>query len=129
MIWSVRDGRPLLPIHEATSSNVNSVQFTRDGNLLLTSDVAGLVAVWDANSGRLLSADIQSFDALEYPSRFSPEDLKAVAAGGRQLVVWAMPRDLRRTEQISAYVRCHVPFRLEGERLVQTHTDPSSCNP
>jgi len=130
MIWSARDGRPLLPIHEATSSNINSVHFTRDGNLLLTSDVGGVVAVWDVTSGRLLSADIQSSDPLEYPTtRFSLEESKAIAVGGRQLVVWAMPRDLRLSQQISSSVRCHVPFRLEGEKLVKTHTDPSACNP
>ena len=129
MIWSADDGRPLLPIHEATSSNVNSVHFTRDGSLLLTSDVAGVVAVWDVSSGRLLSADFQSFGALEHATRFSPEESRAIAVGDRQLVVWAMPRDMRSSEQISSYVRCRAPFRLEGERLLQTHTDPSSCQP
>jgi hypothetical protein len=64
VIWSVHNGQPLLPIHEAKSSNIYRVQFNPEGDLLFTSDVAGTVAIWDAHSGRGLSSDLQMSAAI-----------------------------------------------------------------
>jgi WD40 repeat protein len=64
MIWNAVDGSLLIPIHEAKLSNINSVQFDPEGDLLYTSDVAGTVGVWDAHSGRALSADLHRGGAI-----------------------------------------------------------------
>jgi WD40 repeat protein len=128
MIWSAHNGQPLLPIHEAKSSNINRVQFNPEGDLLFTSDVAGTVAVWDAHSGRGLSSDLHMSAAI-FEASISPGGRRALSIAGRELAVWALESDHRSPAAISAFVRCRVPFRLESEKLIQRVTDCASSDP
>lgn len=127
MIWSSRDGRPLVTIHEAKFSNINHLQFSPDGDLLLTGDVAGVTAVWDARSGRLLSSDLLQAGAV-LTSAFSLDGRRVLSLNDRELVIWALDSDRRTPDAISAFVRCRVPFRLEAEKLVDRVIDRSTCD-
>jgi WD40 repeat protein len=115
MIWSSSDGQPLITIHEAKVSNINEVQFNPNGDLLLTNDVAGVVAVWDTRSGRMLSSDLHQVGTV-LASTFSIDGRRAVSLNERELVIWALDSDGRTPDAISAFVRCRVPFRLEDDR-------------
>jgi WD40 repeat protein len=127
MIWSSSDGQPLIAIHEAKFSNINQVEFNPNGDLLLTSDVAGVVAVWDARSGRMLSSDLHQVGAVQ-ASMFSRDGRRALSLNERELVIWALDSDRRTPDAISAFVRCRVPFRLEAEKLIDRVIDRSVCD-
>jgi WD40 repeat protein len=127
MIWSSSDGQPLIAIHEAKVSNINQVQFNPNGDLLLTSDVAGMVAVWDAGSGRMLSSDLHQVGVVS-SATFSLDGRRALSLNDRVLVIWALDSDRRTPDAISSLLRCRVPFRLEAEKLVDRVIDRSICD-
>ena len=126
MIWDMRSGRQLLRFEEAKWANVNWAQFSPDGELVATSDVVGSAAFWDASTGKLLS----SYVPLSGPmvsARFSPDGSRVVSMMDQDVIVWDSRTDVRSSGEISSYVRCRIPFRLEDDKLVQTQADPSTC--
>jgi WD40 repeat protein len=127
MIWASSNGQPLIAIHEAKVSNINQVQFDPNGDLLLTSDVAGVVAVWDALSGRLLSSDLHQAGVVP-AATFSLDGRRALSLNDHVLVIWALDSDRRTPDAISSFLRCRVPFRLEAEKLVDRVIDRSICD-
>lgn len=56
-LWSADDGRELLCVKDVRGSNAAKMPFdlARDGSLLACSDHAGLVTIWDAATGELVT--------------------------------------------------------------------------
>jgi WD40 repeat protein len=126
MIWNAEDGSPLIPIYEGKLSNINSVEFDPEGDLLYTSDVAGTVGVWDAHSGRALSADLHREGAIT--AKLRPDGQKGLSVSQRELAIWMVDSERRPPAPISDFVRCRVPFRLEFERLLERVVDRAACD-
>jgi WD40 repeat protein len=126
VIWHAQSGRALVNFQEAKSANVNSVQFSRDGSLVLTADVLGSTIVWDSATGRLLSRYSRgTFPLLS--ARFSHDGTRALAVNVSDIMVWDTGSDRRAAREVSEYVRCRAPFRIESGNLVQTDIDQHGC--
>jgi len=126
VIWDAESGAPLVNFREADSANVNTAEFNHVGNLVLTSDVSGSAAVWDSATGRLLAR----YSRVTIPlvrAHFSRDAAQALTSNPFEVMIWDTASDLRTVGQVSAYVRCHVPFRLESENLIQTEIDSANC--
>jgi WD40 repeat protein len=127
VIWDVKTGKILQAFQEAKQANINSAHFNRDGTFLITGDIAGVMAVWDVRTGRLLSNYFEARDIL-LDAQFSPDGRDAMTrSAGPNVVLWDVRSDTRSSADISAYVRCRVPFRLEAENLVRTQPETSRC--
>jgi len=126
VIWDAESGAPLVNFREADSANVNTAEFNQKGNLVLTSDVSGSAAVWDSATGRLLARYSRGTVPL-VRAHFSRDGAQALSSSPGEVMIWDTASDLRTVEQVSAYVRCQVPFRLESENLIQTEIDSANC--
>ena len=125
MIWDARTGQPLLRFEEAKWANINWAQFSPDGERMVTGDVAGALGFWDARSGKLLSSYVPLSDAMG-SARFSRDGSRVISTLQQDVVSWDSQTDARSSGEVSSYVRCHIPFQLEGDKLVQVQV-PSTC--
>jgi WD40 repeat protein len=126
-IWDATTGRLLLDLQEAKWSNINSAHFNPEGTLLITGDTTGYAAIWDVRSGRLLGTYFQGGSTMGN-ARFSPDSRRALTDMANEIAIWDVKQDTRSSAELSAYVRCRVPFRLEAENLVQTQPEASACS-
>jgi WD40 repeat protein len=126
IIWNAYTGQEVLPIHEAKTANINSVEFNPTDDFLITSDVAGTISVWDAHSGRMLSSDVHKIGAL-LQARLSRDGQRALSIIERDLAIWTVGYEPQALQDISNYIKCHVPFRLEAEKLVGGASVPADC--
>jgi len=126
LIWDLRTGQPLLRFEEAKWANINWAQFSPDGELVVTADVVGALGFWDARTGKMLSSYIPVSDAMG-SARLNRHASRAIAMLQKDVVAWDSQTDSRSRSEVSSYVRCRIPFRLEDEKLVQVQLDPSAC--
>ncbi|HKD41644.1 MAG TPA: protein kinase [Myxococcaceae bacterium] len=126
IIWNAQTGQVVLPIHEAKTANINFVEFNPTGDFLVTSDVAGAVSVWDAHSGRMLSSDVHKIGALSQ-ARLSRDGQRALSVIEHDLAIWTVGYEPQVLQDISNYIKCRVPFRLESEKLVAGASVAADC--
>jgi len=123
IVWDSASRRRLLTLPEA-KANANTVQFNNAGTLLLTADVVGSASVWDLRTGRLLSQYVQGASAMDH-AMFAQDGNRIITSMVNNVMVWDSRSDARNPSEISAYIRCKVPFRIESEQLVPTPLDGS----
>jgi WD40 repeat protein len=122
MVWDSASGRRILNVQES-KANVNTVAFNSAGTLLLTADVTGTASVWDARTGQLLSQYIQGASTMQQ-AQFSRDGNRVITRLDKSVMIWDTHADTRNPSDISAYLRCRVPFRIESEQLVPSSPDP-----
>ncbi|MGQ0505578.1 MAG: WD40 repeat domain-containing protein [Myxococcaceae bacterium] len=120
-VWDVESGATLAILEHP--AEVSSARFLAGGELVLTGCLDGASRVFEVKSGRLLdtfpqSSPINTLD-LDRRNRFVTTGPKDAAR------VWSLPRMARSSEDVDRLVRCFIPLRLEGERLVKAQ--PFSC--
>ena len=123
IVWDSASGRRILIVHEA-NANVNTVEFNSVGTLLLTADVPGSASVWDAGSGQLLSRFVQGSSPVDR-AQFSADGKRIVTGILKRALIWDTHSDTRSPAEMSAYIRCRVPFRVDSEQLVPASLDTS----
>ena len=124
-IWDASTGR-LLTSLEGHSHQVNRSAFHPDGDLVVTSSTDGTARLWDAADGALLRV-------LDEPwvdeASFSPDGRTILTSsrGGAAATMWDVSMARRSPEEVASFIRCRIPFRLDGEQLARTATDPAAC--
>jgi len=126
-IWDTTTGDPLVIFQEANSANLNTAEFNRNGNLLLTSDVSGSTAVWDSATGRLLARYSRETAPLG-GAHFSRNGSRALAWSASEVMIFDTSSESGTIDRVAAYVRCRVPFRLASENLLQIEIDSNNCD-
>jgi WD40 repeat protein len=122
-IWDVASGRVLLSLDEPQTA-LYCASFSADSDRVVTGAMEG-ARIWDAHDGRLLHSI--AVPQLRWAA-FSPEGARLVITSDDGAArVWSVALDRRGPEQVSAFVRCRVPLRLEKGRPVSIAVDPSAC--
>jgi len=127
IIWNSQTGTPLVFFEEAKAANVNVVEFNRAGTLVLTGDVSGVLATWDAATGRLLGSYSRSAVPIE-GAKFSGDGSRVLGFDTDAIAMWDTASELRTLKQMRAYVRCRVPFRLEAGNLITAPIESKQCD-
>jgi WD40 repeat protein len=110
---------------EGHSHQVNRSGFHPDGALVVTSSIDGTARLWDSRDGRLLGQIHQPWLG---EATFSPDGRSFLTAGRDGTAkIWRLPRRPAGPAEIDRFLRCRVPFRLDGDRLSPARTDPAAC--
>jgi WD40 repeat protein len=114
-IWDARTGAAKVALEVPPTTTVAAV-FSPNGALVAAAGQDGRTRVYDAARGALLLTIAHG--GLFCAPQFSPDSTRLVTAGTDGTArVWDVSFDSRTPAGIAAYVRCHVPFRLEREAL------------
>jgi WD40 repeat protein len=122
--WDVATSRLRMTL-EPQNTYVDGVSYGADDQLIVTEGADGCIQVLDATSGE----EISRFDMRDegVAAAFSPDGSRVLGASRHRLTVWDASLESRPPPVVSAFVACKVPFRLEGEGIVATPTDPKAC--
>jgi COMPASS component SWD3 len=96
-LWDVRAARVMrsLPAH---SDPVSSVDFVRDGTLIVSCSHDGLIRVWDTATGQCLRTIVHEDNAPVTCVRFSPN--------GRYILAWTLDSCIRLWNYIEGKGKC-----------------------
>ncbi len=123
-VWSLPAGELLYSVQEHRRRPTWG-DISPDGSLFVTTSGDEKVRLWDAASGGLLLADPAARPAW---AEFSPDGGRLAVAGfDGQVILWPIEVDLRGPEELRAFARCRIPFRVEAGRLLPSALDESSC--
>jgi WD40 repeat protein len=125
-LWDVASGRALATLDQGFELQ-RFILFSTEGSLLVTAGwVNSTIRVWDARRGRLLASLADHRSAL-HELAINVDGSRIIATGSGHATVWEVVPEGRTPAEISAWVRCRVPWKLEGEVLVRTTPDPTAC--
>lgn len=122
IVWDALMGSRLYDL-EGHQSCVLIAQFSRDGGRIVTASGDKIAKVWDALSGRRLH-DLVGHDAGVESAQFSPDGSHVVTASADGTArIWDVRPERRSPEQIGAWMRRHLPYKLEGSVIVPTQPE------
>ncbi|MBA2539348.1 MAG: PD40 domain-containing protein, partial [Deltaproteobacteria bacterium] len=115
-LWRATDGELLASLDRHTDW-VMQAAFTPDGGRAVTASHDGAAMLWDLPGGKLLAT---------FAHRDEVNTIAISADGARALttsqdgtvMVWDIAADRRSRAEIEELVRCRVPFRLDGDKLI-----------
>jgi WD40 repeat protein/serine/threonine protein kinase len=90
-LWEVTTGKPLLTIDVAAPDNAHGLAISPDGRRALSCGTAGLVELWDLESGKQIVA-LKGHVGPVHDVAFLPDGRTALSAGGDGTIrLWRLP--------------------------------------
>jgi WD40 repeat protein/serine/threonine protein kinase len=125
-VWDAHSGAVLASI-DGQSSILNSAAIDHDGGRAAIGLNDGSIQIWDVASGRQL-ARLEAHAMTVYALSFSRDGRRLLSGGGgdRRAFVWDLATDRTSASTLAEWVRCHVPWHLEGSAVVAAHI-PDEC--
>jgi WD40 repeat protein len=122
-VWSLPSGevRFSLVTHQ---SDVVRAEFSHDASRIATIDVDGVLVIWDATNGALLTT-LTLFSGANSLA-FSPDDVSLLVSGTEGVKVIDMTLDRRNLESLRSMQKCRVPFELVDNKMKSS--DLGNCN-
>jgi len=113
-MWDAATLQPLRSFEH--TSAVEAAAVNADGSLLAGATRDGTIAIWDTATSALLAEVHNTGRALS--AAFSPDGTRLLSTGdGRRAIVARIELETRAPEIVTAFVRCHAPYRLKDTRL------------
>ncbi|NKF23634.1 toll/interleukin-1 receptor domain-containing protein [Solimonas marina] len=111
------------------TSPVETVSLTPDASLALTGSEDGAIRLWDAENGELLDAFSAHQALIQWGAAMFTPDGSAVLSSGRDGAarLWPLPRLTRDVAAVARDLRCRAPWRISGDSLTPSSTDPHAC--
>ena len=126
-IWDARSGK-LLASLDGHAQPVLSASYSRDSARIVTASWDKTAKIWDAQSGKLL-ASLEGHSDIVYSAEFSPDSTRLVTASfDKTAKIWDVRWETRPAEEVSAWVRCRSPWRLDAGQLVSSTSRPEDCS-
>lgn len=114
------------------TGGVRTAEFSPDDSFVMTSGADGTAKLWDAKSGQLLDMiGEQPSQVPQVPSQaagLSP-DMQWALTGSVDGVfrLWNLREESRSPAQISAILKCRVPWQLDGDALQPVAPQSAGC--
>ncbi|HTJ42436.1 MAG TPA: protein kinase [Kofleriaceae bacterium] len=125
-VWDLQRGTLIATLTGHTNVTLE-VDFTPDCARVATASSDGTVKIWEVATARALA----SFDVLAdgvTTAHVSPDGARLVSVDRAGRVrVWNIADDARTADDIVAWARCHLPFRVASARLEPATPDPGAC--
>lgn len=123
-LWDVRQSQ-CLRIMAAHSDPLTSVNFSRDGTVIVSGSHDGLIRLWDTGTGQCLKTLVGEAKAPVVNARFTPNDkyLVATASDGSG-TMWEVVSDRivkRYVMESCGYARSMEFFQVEGKGPSETY--------
>jgi WD40 repeat protein len=112
-LWDIATRVPVLTFEHG--SQVRSATLSPGGALVAGATDDGTVDVWDTGSSTLLAQFHHGASA--HSVRFSATDSLLSTSSDHHAVIWRLGTEHRSHETVTAFVRCHAPYRLVETRL------------
>jgi WD40 repeat protein len=126
-LTDVNSGKPISTM-DGRAGFVTAAEPSPDGALVVSGTIEGVISVWDARTGTIVKVLQSESDSPATCTRFDPsgEIVLACTLDGA-IRTWRLPHSTPTPEVVDAIVRCKVPLRLEGGRLVPAEADLAAC--
>lgn len=125
VIWDLATGARLAEI--AGHANSTDQFVSPDGQRIAVATKLGAVEVWDTRAAvPLVRLERQTRSVQSVSFDATGERIVSGSADGTARI-WDASLEQRSPEEISTAVRCHIPYRIDGERLVPVKRDPPAC--
>jgi WD40 repeat protein/serine/threonine protein kinase len=123
-VWDARDGHTLLRL-EGHRGWVMSAAFNPTESLIATSSHDGSIRIWDASTGE----EVDRFVLGEQASRalFDPAGSRLLGVARSRMLIWPVVLNALPPGRVADFVRCHVPYRLTGEKSLVHVPTPADC--
>ncbi len=123
-IWETATGRLVMSLAKPQSP-LRDVVLSPDGKRLFTTHDDDAIRQWHVETGKLIGelkglAGARIVISPDSKTLFSSDD------SGRH-IVWDIAPERRTPDEVAKWLRCYVPFRLDGIKLAPAAANPSEC--
>jgi WD40 repeat protein len=123
-IWETSSGRLVMSLAKPQSP-LRDVRLSPDGKRLFTTHEDDAIRQWHVETGKLI-AELKGLAANRILISPDGRTLFSSDENGRHLM-WDIRAEQRTSAEVARWLRCFVPFRLDGMKLTASSVDPSEC--
>ena len=123
-IWETSSGRLVMSLAKPQSP-LREVKLSPDGKRLFTTHEDDAIRQWHVETGKLI-AELKGLAANRILISPDGRTLFSSDENGRHLM-WDIRAEQRTSAEVARWLRCFVPFRLDGMKLTASSADPNEC--
>ena len=123
-IWETSSGRLVMSLAKPQSP-LREVRLSPDGKRLFTTHEDDAIRQWHVETGKLI-AELKGLAANRILISPDGRTLFSSDENGRHLM-WDIRAEQRTSAEVARWLRCFIPFRLDGMKLTASSADPSEC--
>lgn len=123
-VWETATGRLVMSLAKPQSP-LRDVVLSPDGKRLFTTHEDDTIRQWHIETGKLV-AELKGLAGAKIV--LSPDGKKLFSSddAGRH-IVWDIRSEQRTAAEVSKWLRCHMPYRLDGQTLVPSPIQTATC--
>ena len=123
-VWETATGRLVMSLAKPQSP-LRDARLSPDGKRLFTTHEDDAIRQWHIETGKLV-AELKGLAAAKILISPDGKTLFSSDEQGRH-ILWDIRPEQRNPSEVRRWLRCYVPYRLDGQALVDAPTDPSGC--
>jgi WD40 repeat protein len=124
-IWDTRDGKKLIDLVGHVGQGLTA-SWSPDGEMIITSGTDGTARIWDVATGDTIAIFSQGHEMRA--ASFSPDGARVItAADDGTAAIRELPRQVPSGPELERYLRCRVPYRIEGDQPIPVVRDRAAC--
>jgi len=123
-IWETSSGRLVMSLAKPQSP-LRDARLSPDGKRLFTTHDDDAIRQWHVETGKLI-AELKGMAASRILISPTGKTLFSSDETGRH-ILWDIRAEQRMPAEVAKWLRCYIPFRLDGLKLTASASDPSEC--
>lgn len=127
ILWDWETGQSLAELRSSASkTDVRSLAFSPDGQMLAAGTVEGTIFFWDVSNRQLISFSSQAHSGIVFSVTFSPDGSTLVSGGADGVIIFWNAGDIHQRASITqAHVApvWQLAFHLDGEWVASAGED------
>lgn len=123
-VWETATGRLVMSLAKPQSP-LRDARLSPDGKRLFTTHDDDAIRQWHIETGKLV-AELKGLAATKILISPDGKTLFSSDEQGRH-ILWDIRPEQRTSAEVSQWLRCYVPYRLDGQTLVDAPATPSAC--
>ncbi len=123
-IWETSSGRLVMSLAKPQSP-LRDARLSPDGKRLFTTHEDDAIRQWHIETGKLV-AELKGLAAAKILISPDGKTLFSSDEQGRH-ILWDIRAEHRMSTEVAKWLRCYVPFQLDGLKLIPSPTSPQEC--